>query len=127
MNTPSHSHNLDSLHHIAISVKEKTIAEMVEWYRETFRCEVTYQDETWAMLQFENVQLALVVPGQHPPHLGFETPSAESHGELKLHRDGTRSIYIPDPAGNAVELLAPMDPHSAATDESVPVDSPLLD
>ena len=50
----------------------------------------------------------LVLPSQHPPHIGIETPEAEKHGELKPHRDGTRSIYIPDSAGNAVELLAPI-------------------
>lgn len=101
--------DLDSLHHIAISVHEKSIAEMVDWYREQFRCEVAYQDETWAMLQFANVQLALVIPGQHPPHLGFENPRAEEFGELKTHRDGTRSIYISDPAHNTIEIMAPVE------------------
>jgi catechol 2,3-dioxygenase-like lactoylglutathione lyase family enzyme len=103
------SPELDKLHHIAISVHEKTITEMVDWYREQFRCEVVYQDETWAMLQFANVQLALVIPGQHPPHLGFETPRAEEFGELRSHRDGTRSIYVSDPAHNAVEMMAPIE------------------
>ena len=100
--------DLDSLHHVAISVRE--IAPAVRWYTETFRCRVAYQDETWAMLQFANVHLALVIPRQHPPHLGFVTPRAESYGELKTHRDGTRSIYIADPSGNPVELLAPESP-----------------
>lgn len=97
---------LDSLHHVAVSVND--IAGAVKWYRETFRCEIAYQDETWAMLRFANCSLALVIPGQHPPHLGFVTPTetAESYGTLKTHRDGTRSIYIADPAGNPVELLA---------------------
>jgi catechol 2,3-dioxygenase-like lactoylglutathione lyase family enzyme len=98
-------HELDSLHHVAISVRD--IGEAVRWYTRTFRCKVVYEDETWAMLQFANVQLALVIPVQHPPHLGFVTPEAEKHGELRTHRDGTRSIYIADPAGNPVELLAP--------------------
>jgi hypothetical protein len=70
---------------------------------------VTYQDATWAMLEFANTRLALVIPSQHPPHLGFVTPDAEKYGELKTHRDGTRSIYVADPAGNAVEFLAPID------------------
>lgn len=101
---------LDSLHHVAISVRD--VGEAVRWYTETFRCRVVYQDETWAMLQFGNVHLALVIPTQHPPHLGFVTPEAEKYGELKTHRDGTRSIYLADPAGNPIELLAP---ESAAT------------
>ena len=104
-----HTGNFDSLHHIAISVDDKSIAEMVDWYQQQFRCEVVYQDKTWAMLQFANVQLALVTPGQHPPHLGFETSRAEEFGELKTHRDGTRSVYVSDPANNAVEMLAPIE------------------
>lgn len=96
---------LDSLHHVAIAVND--IAEAVRWYQETFRCEVTYQDATWAMLRFANCSLALVTPGQHPPHIGFSMPTAtaESYGQLKAHRDGTRSIYIADPSGNPVELM----------------------
>ncbi len=96
---------LDSLHHIAIQVKN--IAESVSWYRETFACEVVYQDSTWAMLKFANTNLALVIPEQHPPHLGFSCSSASQYGELKTHRDGTRSIYISDPSGNTVELMDP--------------------
>ena len=98
---------LDSLHHVAIAVGN--IGEAVDWYRKTFRCEIAYQDDTWAMLRFSNCNLALVTPGQHPPHLGFVTPSeiAESYGTLKGHRDGTRSIYIADPSGNPVELFQP--------------------
>ena len=64
---------LDSLHHVAIVVSDIGLA--VRWYRETFRCEIAYQDATWAMLRFENCNLALVSPGQHPPHLGFVTPT----------------------------------------------------
>jgi catechol 2,3-dioxygenase-like lactoylglutathione lyase family enzyme len=106
MTTETAGGTLDSLHHVAIAVGD--IAEAVRWYRETFRCEVAYQDATWAMLRFSNTNLALVTPGQHPPHLGFVTPTevAESYGTLKPHRDGTRSIYIADPSGNPVELLA---------------------
>ncbi|HBN78545.1 MAG TPA: VOC family protein [Planctomycetaceae bacterium] len=94
---------LDSVHHLAISVEN--IAEAVEWYTAKFRCEIAYQDETWAMLQFANLQMALVIPGQHPPHIGFAISDAEKYGELKLHRDGTRSVYTADPFGNIVEML----------------------
>lgn len=95
---------LDSIHHVAVSVED--VAASVQWYTEKFHCRVTYQDETWALLQFANASLALVIPDQHPPHLGFESPDAEQFGPLKLHRDGTRSIYIHDPSGNSVEVLA---------------------
>lgn len=96
---------LDSVHHVAIVVDD--IAEAVKWYQDTFRCEITYQDGTWAMLKFANMGVALVVPEQHPPHMGFVTPKAASYGPLKRHRDGTESIYISDTSGNAVELLSP--------------------
>jgi len=96
---------LDSLHHVAISVKD--IRQAVAWYTRMFRCKVTYQDDSWAMLEFANLKLALVVPGQHPPHIAFVHAEAERFGNLHPHRDGTRSIYISDPSGNAVELFSP--------------------
>jgi len=95
---------LDRIDHIAVSVRD--IAEAVNWYTKTFRCVVTYQDETWAFLDFENTRLALVIPEQHPPHFAFTSREAASFGPLKTHRDGTRSTYVRDPAGNAVEIMA---------------------
>jgi catechol 2,3-dioxygenase-like lactoylglutathione lyase family enzyme len=96
---------LSTIHHIAIRVNN--IAESVQWYREQFQCEIAYQDATWALLKFANTSLALVIPEQHPPHIGFTCDRAGEYGELKTHRDGTRSIYISDPSGNAVELMDP--------------------
>lgn len=95
---------LDRLDHVAVVVPD--IAEAVAWYTDHMKCEVKYQDATWAMLRFANTGIALVMPGRHPGHLGFVSDEAEKHGELKTHRDGTRSCYIYDPAGNAVEVLA---------------------
>lgn len=94
---------LDALHHLAMPVND--IAKAVEWYRQNFACEIRYQDPTWALLQFQNIQLALVIPEQHPAHVAFTRPDAERYGALKTHRDGTRSCYIADPAGNAVEIM----------------------
>jgi catechol 2,3-dioxygenase-like lactoylglutathione lyase family enzyme len=96
---------LDSVHHVAIAAEDVVAA--VRWYRGRFRCEVRYQDETWALLAFANVQLAVVRPDQHPPHVGFVHPRAAEFGSLIHHRDGTRSVYVDDSAGNSVELLAP--------------------
>ncbi len=95
---------LDRVHHLAISVSN--IRESVEWYTARFKCNVSYQDDTWAMLDFANIQMALVTSSQHPPHISFACADAEKFGPLRPHRDGTRSTYITDPDGNSVEILA---------------------
>ena len=100
---------LNEIHHVVIAVGN--VSKAVEWYTKHFRCDhfrrdIEYHDETRALFVFGNTRLALVPPKQHPPHIGFIHPQAESFGELKLHRDGTRSCYVADPAGNAVEVLA---------------------
>jgi catechol 2,3-dioxygenase-like lactoylglutathione lyase family enzyme len=95
---------MDRIDHIALSVAD--IASSVEWYRQRFDCAVLYQDATWAMLEFANIKMAMVVTEQHPPHIAFVSPDAAKWGELQGHRDGTRSIYVNDPAGNAVEIVA---------------------
>ncbi len=94
---------LDTIHHVAIAVKD--VGAAVEWYTKTFRCEIAYRDETWALLKFANISLALVIPEQHPPHIGFSSERAAEFGTLKPHRDGTRSVYVDDPAGNSVEIM----------------------
>lgn len=92
------------IHHIAIEAEN--IRESVKYYTENFSCVVKYQDETWALLGFDNVDLALVTPGQHDPHIGFECKLVTcAHDGWKTHRDGVEYIYKKDPSGNTVELL----------------------
>ncbi|MEM9683614.1 MAG: VOC family protein, partial [Pseudomonadota bacterium] len=81
------------------------IEKALDWYRERLDVETAYVDESWALLRFENISLALVLPDQHPPHIAIERPDAEAYGPLTPHRDGTASVYIEDPWGNSVELL----------------------
>ena len=95
---------MNAIDHVAIPVRD--IQTSVDWYTEKFECTVKYQDATWALLEFANIRLALVIPEQHPAHIGLVSSDAESFGALKTHRDGTRSVYINDPSGNAVEVLA---------------------
>ena len=104
---------LDPLDHVAVSVAD--IAQAVDWYRNAFRCVTEYQDESWALLRFENVRLALVIPEQHPPHVAVRRPDAASFGNLVTHRDGSRSVYIKDPAGNAVEVIEPFEATSRSS------------
>jgi len=95
---------LDRVDHLAVPVRD--VAEAVAWYTANFRCSVAYQDATWALLDFENTRLALVIPDQHPAHLAFSSDQAARFGTLVAHRDGTRSTYVLDPSGNSVEIMA---------------------
>ncbi len=104
---------LDEMHHVALPVTD--LPASVRWYRYAFRVEVLYEDETWALLGFANTRLALVRPEQHPAHIAVERTDAERFGALRAHRDGSRSIYLDDPAGNAVEGVAvPLTPSGSA-------------
>ena len=95
---------MDRIHHVAITVKN--IADALAWYRERFQFDVTWQDDSWALLAFENISLALVLPDQHPPHIAFVTDDIEQYGRPKLHRDGTSSVYLRDRHNNVLEMLS---------------------
>ncbi|HSZ55106.1 MAG TPA: VOC family protein [Tepidisphaeraceae bacterium] len=99
------------LDHVAICSAD--IDKSVEWYRKQFSATVMYQDKTWAFLQVGGNKVALVTPGQHPPHLAFSVTeeqlaeASQSTGiPIDKHRDGTQGIYLKDPDGNAVELIS---------------------
>lgn len=94
---------MDTIHHIAIQVSD--LPATLAWYKSQYDVKVTYEDESWALIQFANVALALVLPDQHPPHFAIISEHAERFGPLKTHRDGTASVYINDPAGNCIEML----------------------
>ncbi|MEL0106608.1 MAG: VOC family protein [Alphaproteobacteria bacterium] len=94
---------MDKIHHIAIVVPE--IKKALEWYQNQFEIETCYADESWALVKFDNIELALVLPGQHPPHIAIECNDAELYGCLMPHRDGTASVYTNDPWGNVIEML----------------------
>ena len=91
---------MESIDHIAIVVTN--INHAVNWYTKNRDCEVIYQNETWADLQFENIKLALVLPQDHPPHIAFEDNSIEG---TEHHRDGSESIYEHDTFGNIIEKI----------------------
>jgi catechol 2,3-dioxygenase-like lactoylglutathione lyase family enzyme len=94
---------LDPIHHVAVVVRD--VGESVRWYTERFRCVVVYCDATWALLQFGNLQMALVSPGQHAAHVGIAREDAPRFGAIRAHRDGVRYVYIEDPSGNTVEVV----------------------
>ncbi len=95
---------LDAVHHVAVVTRD--LQESLRWYTERFACEVLYRDGTWALLQFANLQMALVSPGEHAAHVGIARPDAARFGEVRTHRDGVRYVYLGDPAGNTVEVVA---------------------
>ena len=91
------------IHHIALVVNN--IKESIDFYCNKYGAWTQYEDEEWAMLEFDNILLALVLPGKHPPHICFEWKNANKIGKLKEHRDRTKSIYVMDPSQNIIELL----------------------
>ena len=99
----ANTQTLDRIHHVAIPVTD--IAKAVEWYTSRFNCHVEYVDETWALLEFDNAKLALVLPTEHPSHFALSRPDASTFGKLVNHRDGLHSVYIQDAFGNSIEIL----------------------
>jgi hypothetical protein len=95
--------SMDTFHHVAIPVSN--IAAAIDWYSEWFEIEIAYADDSWALLRFDNAALALVLPQQHPAHIGVERPDAAVYGALTSHRDGTQSVYLKDPWHNTIEIL----------------------
>ena len=90
--------------HIAVQVDN--IYEACEWYHGHFGANVSYFDQSWALLEFDNIKLALVLPNQHKNHLAVEiNPQKYPNLEFKQHRDGSNYYYLTDPWGNCVELI----------------------
>jgi hypothetical protein len=94
---------LDTIHHVAIQVNH--IGQSVVWYTQRYACKVDYQDDTWAMLKFSNISLALVLSDQHPYHISILADDLEPYGKAESHRDGTQFVYIQDVDGNNIEML----------------------
>ena len=94
---------LDKIDHIAIQVKN--IEESISWYESKFNCKRLYVDESWGLIQFNNIKLALVISSQHPKHFAIIDDSIYLDSESKKHRDGSVSKYIKDNDNNIIELL----------------------
>lgn len=94
---------MDKIDHVALQVAN--IRASIEWYTKAFDCQVLYEDQSWALLGFENMKIALVIPSQHPAHLAVIDEHPEKYGIPKKHRDGTESVYVTDPDGNQLERI----------------------
>ena len=97
------STDLTFVDHIAIESKD--IAQSAKWYQDQFKCEVKHQDETWALLKFANISLALVTPGDHPPHFAVVDKKVVDDPKSKAHRDGILFTYEEDPDSNFIEKI----------------------
>ena len=97
---------MKTIDHIAIVVDN--IKESVAYYVVEHQARILYMDKTWGLLQFKNVNLALTLEGEHPPHIAFETDDLEKEYptyEMLEHRDKSISKYIQDPSGNHIEII----------------------
>ena len=90
---------MERIDHVAIVVNNITRA--VKWYTQNRDCKVKYQDDSWALLQFENIDLALFFPAAHPPHLAFQDNTISGD----KHRDGSEYVYDHDTFGNIIEKI----------------------
>jgi hypothetical protein len=95
--------NLSFVDHIAI--ESKNIDKSVNWYINNFDCKIKHQDETWALLGFDNISLALVTPGEHPPHFAIHDEKLLTSKKKKVHRDGIGYNYSSDPDNNVIEII----------------------
>tara|TARA_Y100001968_G_scaffold290069_1_gene293612 strand:+ start:1263 stop:1568 length:306 start_codon:yes stop_codon:yes gene_type:complete len=95
--------SLTYIDHLAL--ESSNIEKSVSWYREQFNCEVTYQDSSWALIRFDNISLALVSPGEHPPHFAIVDKNVRYLKDHKVHRDGIAYRYEPDPDLNVIEKI----------------------
>jgi len=66
---------------------------------------VEYIDETWALLQFANTKLALVLPHEHPSHFALTRPDANKFGDLVTNPGRLYSVNITDAFGNSIPRL----------------------
>lgn len=94
---------MDRLHHVALAVPD--IAAALEWYRDQFDADTLSVDDSRALLKFENISPARVLPSLRPPHTTVERENAEAFGTMTPHRDGRSSDKTQDPIGNAVEIV----------------------
>jgi len=94
---------LSKIDHLAIIVEN--IEKSVEYYLSKFNCKVKHQDATWAMLKFDNINLALVTEDEHPNHFAIVDRSIVKEKNIQYHRDGIGYIYSNDIDNNVIELV----------------------
>ena len=93
-----------------VAIKSSDIQRSVAWYTKNFKCNIEYQDDTWALLNIAGSKVAIVTKGHHPPHIAFQVESYLKFPcnleKVKTHRDGSSYYYGSDPDGNVIEWVA---------------------
>ena len=56
-------------------------------------------------MKFDNISIALVTPGEHPPHFAVVDENLAKEPNLKRHRDGIGYKYVKDPDNNFIEFI----------------------
>ena len=57
---------MKKIDHIALVVDNPQ--EAANWYISQFGALPIYGDDTWALIEFENIKMAFVMKGTHPAH-----------------------------------------------------------
>lgn len=92
-----------TIEHVTLAVAD--IARAVEWYRAVFRCRVDHQGPDRAVLAFANLAVHLVADALEPPSLTVASADVQNLGATERRADGTRSLRLVDPWGNAIEVV----------------------
>jgi len=90
---------MEKIDHIALVVSN--VSKAARWYESNRDCKIKYQDDTWALLEFDNIDLALVSAAEHPPHIAFQDNTISGD----KHRDGSEYVYDHDTFGNIIEKI----------------------
>ena len=90
---------MERIDHIALAVTN--IKHAINWYTKHFDCKVKEEYDNWVLLEFDNIDLALVLPHEHPAHIAFVDDSIKGD----KHEDGTEYVYEHDTFGNIIEKV----------------------
>ena len=89
---------MEKIDHIGIVVNNVKRAAM--WYTEHFDCKIKKEYKNWILLEFENVDLALVLPHEHPQHIAFVDESIKGDSF-----NGFEYTYDHDTFGNIIKRI----------------------
>ena len=94
---------LSLIDHLAIVVND--VSKSVEYYSKNYVCNVKFKDVTWSLLEFQNINLALVTQEEHPNHFAIVDENLSKSNNMEYHRDGIGYIYSQDLDNNFIEII----------------------